>query len=133
MSEPTKTPQYPDRYIVHQHTQRCVCCGTTSRWSEVFAHFTVTGFNGKPNGNTLQRLRWPSPLYNLPIERTLVREEMVPFCHDCQNPSLNNFWPSVPSHRPQVVVSVANAPAKPAKPEPVKPAKLTLAQLGDLI
>lgn len=82
----------PSAYVVEQRTQRCVGCGRTHQFADVYRkHAQGSGF----------RLFPVKPLevqWNVPVERITRQMEHVPFCHDCAGTINLSHLPKPPSH-----------------------------------
>lgn len=130
--------QPPTCYMVFEHRQHCVCCGSDHSWSELYAYSPVQakwGF-GKTVTN-LKAIFWPK--YRLPIQQVRASStKRIPFCHKCFVPSLEHSYelldPPMPeSHK---VVGFGKPEPKPEpKTEPSTKAKdhATVDDLEDLL
>lgn len=108
----------PDRYVVIARRQTCSCCKQTHEWSELYAWVHTKSHLGYRNISNLRRIDWPR--YNVPVQQVPVaRDEQVPFCHSCHEPSLAHN-PSMldPPRQTAQVIGLAPAPAKPYTTKP---------------
>src|SRR5215475_6436412 len=79
----------PTKYISIKRTQACACCNRVHEWCELYAYTELRSTLGYRRVENLRRLEWPK--YRLPIEQWEdTKCTVLPFCHDCNEPSLMN-------------------------------------------
>src|SRR5262245_30261100 len=80
-------PFIPIKYVTFKRVQGCACCDRVHEWCELFVFCESRSRNGYSRVENWHRIDWPK--YDLPIEqRDEDRCDIVPFCHDCYEPSL---------------------------------------------
>lgn len=122
------TPPYPDHYVVYVTQIHCSCCSRFTFNQEVYAITFLKSVLGE--GKRIKNARpvvWPSrasdALFNLPIRTELLPSKTIPFCFQCNEPSLI-AWPSVPLLEPTAVSGSRNITAV-APPAPGHVARTT--------
>lgn len=79
----------PSKYISIKRTQACACCNRVHEWCELYAYSEMKSTLGFKRVENLRKLDWPK--YRLPIEQWEdTKCHILPFCHDCNEPSLMN-------------------------------------------
>lgn len=76
-------------YVSLKRTQACSCCNRVHEYCELYAYaeYRTPWGLGKVVEN-LRRVSWPR--YNLRIEQWEdTKSTILPFCHDCHEPSLH--------------------------------------------
>jgi hypothetical protein len=127
----------PHSYIAVRKSQRCLCCGNYTEWSEVYSRTLVKSTTesswGRKFGVFLRRL--DAFKYRLPLEQSIGPHEEIPFCHKCYKPSLEHNYDVLDPPRADVIPGPGNlssSTAPKAKPSaPAKPA--TLDKLLDMM
>lgn len=127
----------PHAYVCMTHSQRCLNCALTHKWSTLYAktHMRSTLGAGKYITNLRPLTR---PEYNLPIETIQATETTTPFCHQCAATVTLSHLPPLPITEPAARPIAGHGPAAataaaglgPTKREPRKPA--TIDDLLDL-
>jgi hypothetical protein len=89
----------PRDYIVHLRSQKCLCCGTTHEWVDVYARNEVPPQHSM--GKVVQNL---VPVrgfrYNLPVRSVSIQSKPVPACHECiQTDKLTTLMERLPDPR----------------------------------
>lgn len=106
----------PHAYVIRVRQQRCKCCNALSQFSELYAKTHLRSQLGLGKYITNLRPLMPEgPLYDLPIERELFPVTEIPFCHNCNHPTLHDLppLPQPPDHLR--IVGAPNDPKSPAK------------------
>lgn len=78
----------PSKYISIKRTQACQCCDLVHEYCELYAYSEMrTSLGMGKRVENLRRVTWPR--YNLPIEQWEDNKVvLLPWCHDCLEPSL---------------------------------------------
>jgi hypothetical protein len=107
----------PHKYISIKRSQECACCHLTHEWCEIYSYTELKSTLGYKRVQNLRALDWPK--YRLPIEQWEDEEtRLIPFCHDCHEPSLMNSADMLdPPPVRHEVLHIYEPPAK-ARPEP---------------
>lgn len=140
---PVKNAREPDpipsRYVSIKRTQECACCHLVHQWCELFAYVEEPSHWGFKQSRNHHRLDWSKqqPLYRIPIEQ---REDpvvqIIPFCHDCNQPSLMQSADMLdPPPPPKAVLHIYQPPPDPAKPTKTKAPKeeLPISAIMDML
>lgn len=128
----------PQSYVAVRKSQRCLCCGATHEWSEVYSktqirHTTDTAW-GRKYATILRRL--DAFKYRLPLEQKQGPHEEILFCHRCYQPSLDHNYEVLDPPKADVIPGPGNLTsgepkAKPSAPGSARPA--TLDKLLDMM
>jgi hypothetical protein len=119
---PTSIP--PIAYILHNHSQRCLACNSTSRWSATYSLFPKPAHWAKSNYShfhVAHRLDW-----DVPIHSVQIAESTIPFCSECLD-ATQQYVATLPRPIPPQAV-LKSAPIAPAKPAPAARARTTPAK-----
>jgi hypothetical protein len=110
----------PHKYISIKRSQECACCHLTHEWCELYSYTELKSTMGYKRVQNLRALDWPK--YRLPIEQWEDENTvLIPFCHDCNEPSLMNSADMLDP--PPQLREVLHIYAPPPKPTPVKQPK----------
>lgn len=121
----------PSSYVILAFTQRCQCCKAVHHWSETYALASLKSFwDTKSRVSNLHRI--DQPKYDLPIEKRVMPEKLIPFCHSCNEPTLHDLpAPPVPPRQVLGLTEGSKPITKSTSTTPLK-ARPTLADLGEL-
>ena len=108
----------PHSYVAVRKSQRCLCCGAYSEWSEVYSKTLVRSTTesawGRKYGTFLRKLDLFQ--YRLPLEQKIGPHEEIPFCHRCFRPTLDHNYSLLDPPRADVLPGPGNLDSPKAKP-----------------
>lgn len=102
----------PLSYVIIKKSQQCLCCGAKHEFTELYLKSRAHSRFFSRSVLNLHRLD-RAPQWNLPIETVPQKREDLPFCHSCNEPTLNDLPPPPQLEPTRAPFTVVSSPAKP--------------------
>ena len=79
----------PSSYVLNYTINRCASCGHEETHSEFFAVSFIKSRHG--TGTVRHLTRCDGPMFNIPVDRVLTGQHIIPFCSACPTIDLTHL------------------------------------------